>query len=126
MSKSKRQGTAYESKLVKEMQGFGWEVERLAEGGSSDLGDLRLQPRSQPPVIIEAKHREGLSVHREMAKAKKKAGTNRVALFWKRTIDQGKAMRQPIAGQAEVVIMDKGFYYSLLEDAYGTFPDLDE
>ena len=121
MSKSKKQGTQYESQLVKEMNGFGWNAERLAEGGSSDKGDLRLRPVGQPEIVVEAKWREGLTVHAEIAKAKGKAGTNRVALFWKRLIKTGKSRRQPIAGQAEVVVLDKEFFYSLIEDAYGRF-----
>lgn len=124
MSKSKKQGTGYERVVRMEHRDNNLEVVRLAEEGSLDLGDLSVGfPVGR--VYVECKFREGLTVHGELGKAKAKAGTHRTVLFWKRLVKVGNTARRPIAGQAEVVVMDKRFYYELMGRANGTYSDME-
>jgi len=114
MSVSKARGTKDERQVKSEHQAKYFDVIRLAEEGSLDLGDLSVTT-NLGPVYIECKFREGLTVHGEIAKAIRKSDTHRTVLFWKRLVKAGKTARQPIEGQREVVVMDKKFYYELLE-----------
>lgn len=82
MSKSKRQGTAFERATITDAQEAGLDAERLPEGGSLDLGDVRINLGQ--PFYLECKARERLSVHVELDKSIDKSGTERTALVWKR------------------------------------------
>lgn len=103
-NRSKAQGTAFETWLVRYFQDAGLWARRLAEGGSNDVGDLELG--AEDLWTIEAKARANLNAHAALAKAKHKAGTGPVALVWKRlTRKQGNQRRSPV-GEPVIVAMD--------------------
>jgi len=120
MSKSKAQGTAWEVALVKMLneQTDGY-AERIAEGGSKDLGDVRYEDVLGDEWIIECKATETLSVTMALHKAKKKSGVPNTILAWKRlTPKAGKQRRTPM-GEPEVYIVDRDTMLGLL----GAHPD---
>ena len=88
MNKPKRQGTAFETELVKHFTGSGLTSQRLAEGGIADLGDLTVQQENwaqiQQEWVVEAKCTQTLPISSAFKKAKKKAYLHPVALIWKR------------------------------------------
>lgn len=85
VNKPKNQGTAWESAIVAAAQAVGLQAERIAEGGSNDLGDVRIITQDGTEWIIEAKHRNALNIHETMQKAIVKSGTRNTAVWWKRT-----------------------------------------
>lgn len=94
MNKPKAQGTAFETQLVQHFNGSGLSSRRLAEGGSSDPGDLEVRGlkghamRHPYPVdwVVEAKCTQKLSISTAWEKASKKAGESPCALIWKRMV----------------------------------------
>ena len=114
---NKQQGTRYEgdTRDFHNDQFPGVAARRIEEGGMYDVGDVVFNERANNPVVVEAKARQVLQVHRTLAKTKRKADSHRVAVFWKRLTNQGKKNRQPVDGQAEVVILDPEFYAELMD-----------
>jgi hypothetical protein len=109
VSKEKKQGTSYETATVRAAIAAGLRAERLAEGGSADIGDVR-----SGDYIFECKARQRLVIHDALAKAIKKSGTEQTALFWKRLVPvAGSNRRQPV-GLVEIVAITPAEYLRLL------------
>lgn len=111
MTKSKRQGTAWESAVVDTLKAAGWDASRLAEGGIRDVGDIYATDPYGHQWVIEAKHRERLNPHRALAAAKAKVAASefadcRVAVWWKRTVLKDGNSRRTADGEPVVVVCD--------------------
>ena len=93
MGKSKAQGTAWESALVKLAVGsYDMEAYRLAEGGSNDIADVWLETKLSPlydPITV---------------------------LAWKRLVQNGGKRRVP-DGEPEVVVLTVQDFLLLLSEA---------
>lgn len=62
-----------------------WDVERLADGGMNDQGDLLASRNgAHYSFIIEAKDMMQGNIHKEVELAVKAAGTRPSAVIWKR------------------------------------------
>jgi len=62
-----------------------WTVERLADGGSNDLGDLILTRHgAKYSFLIEAKDMMQGNIHKEVQLADVASGTRPTAVIWKR------------------------------------------
>ena len=114
MSKSKAQGTAFETELVKHFAGEGFDAGRLAEGGSNDLGDIAIYDGEGTGWVVEAKATERLNVTRVLGKAIAKGGP-RTILIWKRLVKTGKKVRQA-DGEKVVVVMTLDLFTELLSE----------
>ena len=90
MSKSKAQGTAFETAIVRAAEAFGLVATRLPEGGSKDIGD----------VYIKGSYSEDRIV----------------ALAWKRLVNKGGARRRP-DGEPVVVVVGLSDFLDLLQMA---------
>jgi hypothetical protein len=99
MSKSKAQGTAWETALKRSMEAVlpGVPVVRLVEGGVYDRGDLAMVVDGQE-FILEARDRETMEVHKALLKAQIKAGPGAIAaVVWKRKARKpGNTMRTQV------------------------------
>ena len=114
VNKPKRQGTRFETAIVDIANSFGFEAERLAEGGMHDLGDVRILGHTDD-WIIEAKHRERLKIHEEVQKARGKArnGGAWSAVIWKRsTRKKGNKQRSQVG--VPIVCMDVETFFNLI------------
>ena len=117
VNKPKNQGTRYESTIVTLAKVYGLEAERIAEGGSLDLGDIRIYT-PDGDWIIEAKHRANLNIHQTVDKANAKAYPRRVAVFWKRSVrKKGNTNRTPAGPDIVAMRID-----TFLEAIGGTRP----
>ena len=120
MSRSKAQGTAFETWCVEELQHWGFiDAKRLAEGGSADPGDIEFSFLGFP-FVIESRARERMNVTRALAAAKRKAtenhGAEYAALAWKRIVPQknGEGPRQP-DGERRVVVLDMETFLTMAQ-----------
>jgi hypothetical protein len=115
MSKAKQQGTRHESWIVNQLMSVGIISKRIAEGGSSDEGDVELLVKNQR-WVLEGKARQNLNVQKTLAKARKKAGGNTpVAVIWKRLVKvKGYENRQPVEGERITVTLSWDDFVSLL------------
>ena len=114
MSKSKQQGTAFESAMVEHFRDKGLQSSRFAEGGSNDMGDLWVDNGiNEYYWVVEAKATERLNVTRVLGKAIKKGGP-RTVLIWKRLVKTGKKIRQP-DGEKIVVVMSLDLFTELFK-----------
>ena len=120
-NKPKKQGTTFESSLVKKLheRGF-YDAKRIAEGGSKDIGDIELSVEGND-FVIECKARQTLNVTRELAKAKEKAnkdlpfGVSKfVVLAWKRLVKSQGSNRIP-DGERLVYVVDHDTMMWLLQ-----------
>ena len=68
MSKSKQQGTTFESAMVEHFRSEHFASARFAEGGSSDIGDLWVDDEFELMWVVEAKATERLNVTRVLGK----------------------------------------------------------
>lgn len=117
MGKNKAAGTALETWLVNKVNGLSLtdlHAERVAEGGSKDLGDVRISTNADEPWLIECKARETLSVTTALKKAREKNKEGKTALFWKRIVKGKGKVRQPM-GERYVVILTLEDFLLLLE-----------
>lgn len=119
MSKQRAQGTRYESAVVKMLAAAGHTARRLAEGGSLDEGDVEATIHGIP-VIVECKARQVLATQETLARTRRKAGPVRLPLvFWRRLVPvTGKRVRQPVAGERDLVILAPADLFRLLDAAY--------
>jgi hypothetical protein len=117
MSKAKAQGTSFENRVRDWFRSLGFNAERIAEGGSLDEGDVGVVLYGER-WIMECKARQVLPVQATVSKALKKAGHDRVILWWKRLVPNGGSRRAPVAGVSEVVVMTPHTLSILLDDAY--------
>ena len=66
VNKAKKQGTTYESNIVKRLnENSNMKAQRFAEGGSNDLGDIQLFVDGEE-YFIEAKSRQNLNLQNWM------------------------------------------------------------
>ncbi len=89
MSKSKAQGTAFETAIVKAAEAYGLAAGRLPEGGSKDLGDVFIKGNYSEDAIP--------------------------ALAWKRLVKKGGNQRRVPDGVPVVVCVGLPDFLSLLE-----------
>ena len=110
MSRSKAQGTRFESYLIahKLRTGNAW---RLAEGGEHDAGDITWRLPSGDHVVIEAKRRENLPVHAALAKAKGKVAAADLpfiplltVVVWDRPALKAGNVRRSRVGEPVVIV----------------------
>ena len=86
MGKSKNQGTAWESEIVRRAQAVGLMAERIAEGGAYDRGDVEIYTNDDV-WTIEAKDRANLNIHKALEKARRKSSHRyTTAVAWKRRV----------------------------------------
>jgi hypothetical protein len=118
MSKQKAQGTTHESWIVKAFNAIGINSRRIAEGGSTDEGDVEAYLNGDR-WVIEAKARQSLNVQKTLGKARIKAGGETpVAVVWKRLVKvAGMTNRQPVNGERVVVILSWDDYLKLVQYA---------
>jgi hypothetical protein len=110
------QGTAFETWVVKWLQGLGWlQVRRIAEGGSKDTGDVEFRGHYGDPWVIECKATQTLNVTRVLGKARKKSPYPRTTiLMWKRlTKSKGNTNRTP-DGEPVVIVMGLDTFEQLI------------
>ena len=106
MNKPKKQGTQFETWLCKELSTYpGIVAERLAEGGSHDVGDIRVTTHSVGTWIVEAKARANLNVHQTLAAARHKAGHDPAVVIWKKLVRKDGSQRRVTDGEPIVVAM---------------------
>ena len=75
VNKAKKQGTTYETNIVKRLnKNSNMKAQRFAEGGSNDLGDIQLFVDGVE-YFIEAKSRQNLNIHQSLEKALEKYGS---------------------------------------------------
>jgi hypothetical protein len=116
LSKSKQQGTAFESWVVNWLRSFGqMNPRRIAEGGSKDEGDVTFDTHFDGRWIIECKATQTLNVTRVLGKARVKSpNPKQTILMWKRlTKSEGNKRRTP-DGESIVVVMGLDTFEYLL------------
>lgn len=119
MSKNKQQGTAFETWTRKALNALNIKARRLAEGGSYDEGDVEAHIGER--WIIECKARSSLNIQETLGKARRKAGGAPVILVWKRLVRvAGKQKRQPVSGEAIVVVLGWDDFVRLITQAEPT------
>ena len=117
MSKSKQQGTAFETWTRKALNALNLHAARLAEGGSYDEGDVETELNNER-WIIECKATSSLNVQKILGKARRKAKGQPVILVWKRLVRvNGKSVRQPVEGERIVVCLGWDDFVRLLTNA---------
>ena len=104
MSKSKSQGTAWETEIVRRAQAVGLIAERLAEGGAYDLGDVRIFSDGPMAYIIEAKDRANLNLHKALEKARFKSKARYTVVAWKRRVRKGGNVNRTQDGEPVVAM----------------------
>ena len=95
-------GTRQETRIVRAAQDTGLISERLAEGGSTDRGDVRILTNHE--WIIESKDRQQLNIHQALDKALRKSGTHRTAVIWRRMTRQPGNTRRTQDGPIVVAL----------------------
>ena len=119
MSKSKQQGTAFESWLVKWLDRIESVAEprRIAEGGSKDIGDVEWEDYAGDIWVAECKATQTLNVTRVLGKARAKSGRAlTTVLAWKRlTKSEGNTNRTP-DGEPVVIVMGLDTFEMLMSD----------
>lgn len=73
MSHARTKGLAYERRLLKAFLNQGLNVRRLPERNRRDQGDLKLYTANGFAIIIEAKARKALNLHKTIDEANNKA-----------------------------------------------------
>lgn len=117
MSKQKAQGTRHESGTVKLLTTHGYTARRIAEGGSADEGDV-LTTMHGTEWVWECKARQVLNIQAVLGRARAKAGGRPVAVLWRRLVPvAGKARRQPVAGERDVLVMSPADWFAALAAA---------
>ena len=88
MNRPKDQGTRFETWLLRYLSGAGLNARRLAPAGLHDGGDIELVDGHGDVWRLEAKDRERLNIHQELAAIVSKAETAGAlpALIWQRRI----------------------------------------
>lgn len=119
MSKNKDQGTRFETYLVNYFTDAGFDARRLAEGGVNDPGDIEVTDAYGDTWVIEAKHRQSLSIHKEYMKILRKAkdrGYVMAGLVWKRTLPKKEGQERRTPAGPPLVVLDLATFTSLLAD----------
>ena len=114
VNKAKKQGTTYETNIVKRLNSNSkFKSQRFAEGGSNDLGDIQLYVEDEE-YFIEAKSRQNLNIHQSLNKAIDKSGSMNTLLFWKKLKKLDGNSRRSSDGVPEVVSMSYELFVKLL------------
>ena len=115
VNKAKKQGTTYESNIVKRLnENSNMKAQRFAEGGSNDLGDIQLYIDDEE-FFIEAKSRQNLNLHQTLDKAINKSGDINTLVFWKKLKRKSNNERRSNDGVPEVISMSYELFVKLLE-----------
>ena len=103
-NRSKQQGTAWESAIVRRFTDEGINAWRLSEGGQYDLGDVMLDEYG---IVIECKDTTQLNLHQAVAKANRKAARRGhiAAGAWKRKKRQNGNQRRTQVGPPIVAML---------------------
>ena len=113
MNKPKIKGTTWDRSLRKFFTERGYEVTRLGEEGSNDLGDIMLHAHTD--IVIEAKNRTQMNIHSVMEKAVAKAQGIPCVVIWKRTVKKpGNSRALPVG--VPVVCMTLETFVNLLNN----------
>lgn len=110
MSKPKRQGTAWETAIVKAAHAYGIPARRLAEEGSNDPGDIQLGDT----WILEARHRQNMNIHEALAKAKRKSPLPNTAVVWKRMKRKKPGQQRRRSAGPPIVAIDLPTFLQLI------------
>lgn len=111
-NKHKKQGTTEERRQLNLLRHAGFPGQRLAEGGSNDEGDLKIEVGTTH-IIVESKHRDRLPIHEAVQKAEAKAFPYESVIWWKRTtLKKGNKQRSQVG--EPIVCMSEGFFLELL------------
>jgi|SRR5210317_134866 hypothetical protein len=114
VNKAKKQGTTYETNIVKRLnKNELFKSQRFAEGGSNDLGDIQLLVGNEE-YFIEAKSRQNLNIHQSLDKAIDKSGSINTVLFWKKLKKMDGNSRRSSDGIPEVVSMSYDLFVKLM------------
>jgi len=121
MSKSKAQGTAWESWLVKwlnKIPELAGSARRLPELGVYDDGDVWFEDRAGEGWYVECKATQALNVTRVLSKARLKSPNPKATVvFWKRLskLKPDQKKRTP-DGEPMVVVMALDTFHLLMRD----------
>lgn len=120
-NRPKQQGTAWETALCRVLNAIpGVDAERLAEAGCNDLGDIRILTPALPPIVVEAKARERLSLHEALSAARRKAHPHDAVIAWRRLVRrQPDHVRRQTAGDGPIIAMSLALFCELLAAASG-------
>ena len=117
VNKAKKQGTTYESNIVNRLnKNDNFKVQRLAEGGSLDKGDIELVINNTDVYYIEAKSRQNLNLHQALDKAIEKSNSQNTVLFWKKLKRKKGNSKRSTDGLPEVVSMSYELFVELIKD----------
>ena len=120
MNKPKKQGTAYETELrllFQDRLGPGWDITRMADGGSLDEGDLLLRHLSTGyAFIIEAKNVGQMNIHTEVNNAIIAARDKPTAVAWRRLKKQPGNEKRTRVGP-DIVALTVPEFIALLRSA---------
>jgi hypothetical protein len=117
VNKAKKQGTTYETNIVKRLnENDNFKAQRFAEGGSNDLGDIQLFVGDEE-FFIEAKSRQNLNAHQSLDKAISKSGSKNTILFWKKLKKTEGNTRRSSDGIPEIVSMSYELFIKLINNA---------
>lgn len=120
VNKAKNQGTAYETELrlmCQDYLGSGWDITRMADGGTLDEGDLLLRHLGTGyAFIIEAKNVSQMNIHNEVNKAVIAAKTKPTAVIWRRLKKQPGNERRTRVGP-DIVALTVPEFLALLRAA---------
>ena len=113
MSKSKAQGTRWETYIVARLNRRFLRGKRLPELGANDEGDIEFWDSHGKRWVIEAKATQTLNVTRVLGKAREKSRGDFTVLFWKRLVPKKEGMKiRQADGEKEVVVMSmRDFLY---------------
>ena len=115
MNKPKMQGTTFETWTVNWLNKVkGVVAERMAEGGTNDVADVRFTTPNGTVWYVECKSAERLNVTRVLSKARIKAPDGQhTVLAWKRLVKSGGKRRTP-DGEPVVVVMGLDTFHTLI------------
>ena len=117
VNKAKKQGTTYESNIVSRLDANqDFKVQRLAEGGSLDKGDVELIVNNKDIYYIEAKSRQNLNIHQTLDKALEKSDSKNTVVFWKKLKRKQGNSKRTNDGVPEVVCMTYELFTDLLKN----------
>ncbi len=111
MSKSKAQGTRWETYIVAQLNKRFLRGKRLPELGANDEGDIEFTDPHGKRWVIEAKATQTLNVTRVLGKAREKSRADFTVLFWKRLVKTDKKIRQADGEKEVVIISMRDFLY---------------
>lgn len=120
MSRSKKQGTAFETAIVNMAEVYDLWAQRLPEGGRRDRGDVEIMDNAGLMWTVEAKACERLSLHQTWRRAQEKAGVSgsTPVVAWKRVTLKNGNSRRSADGPALVAVPLQMFLKLLRERGY--------